>query len=142
MKRAMLAFLLMLAGCAPTAPTTPAPAPAPASSPLAGTHWTLSEFTGHTIPDDHRPTLVFAWHGRLSGSGGCNQFYGAWTDDKDGLRIAGLSSTMRACFVAGHPDRLESDYLLALAYVVSHEFLPDGSLVLTIRDGRQMKFNR
>ena len=43
------------------------------------------------------PSLVLASDGKLSGTDGCNQLSGAWTDDDDTITFDNVASTMMAC---------------------------------------------
>ena len=63
--------------------------------------------TGGSDPDDPvgtwgdteaagEPSLVLASDGKLSGTDGCNQLSGAWTDD-DTIAFDNVASTMMAC---------------------------------------------
>jgi heat shock protein HslJ len=64
--------------------------------------------TGGSDPDDPvgtwgdakaagEPSLVLASDGKLSGTDGCNQLSGAWTDDEDTITFDNVASTMMAC---------------------------------------------
>ena len=64
--------------------------------------------TGGSDPDDPvgtwgdteaagEPSLVLAGDGKLSGTDGCNQLSGAWTDDDDTIAFDNVASTMMAC---------------------------------------------
>jgi len=43
------------------------------------------------------PSLVLTSDGKLSGTDGCNQLSGAWTDDDDTITFDNVASTMMAC---------------------------------------------
>jgi heat shock protein HslJ len=43
------------------------------------------------------PSLVLTSDGKLSGTDGCNQLSGAWTDDDDAITFDDVASTMMAC---------------------------------------------
>ena len=43
------------------------------------------------------PSLVLASDGKLSGTDGCNQLSGAWTDDDGTITFDNVASTMMAC---------------------------------------------
>ena len=73
----------------------------PAPAPLTGTNWTLdsiyhgdavsSVISGSTI------TVVFDTGGRVSGSAGCNQYFGSYTATGTSLAISSLGSTKMNC---------------------------------------------
>ena len=47
--------------------------------------------------DSAEPSLVLDEDGALSGTDGCNQLSGAWTDDDDTITFDNVASTMMAC---------------------------------------------
>jgi heat shock protein HslJ len=96
-----------------------APALAGAGAPvlLAGSQWRLAELNGRAVPDvpgGEAPTLRFdASEPRASGSGGCNQFSGPYTQTGASLHFGPMASTRRACRDAA-ATRQEAEYLEAL----------------------------
>lgn len=86
----------------PPADGNAAPDPGSAGPPdlatLEGTSWTLVELDGRTRgPGDAPITLAFAG-GRVSGSGGCNQYFGTVTSASPGaMAIGEVGATKRAC---------------------------------------------
>jgi heat shock protein HslJ len=72
-----------------------------AGEPLAGSAWTLTELDGQPPVaglGGAVPTLAFgADDARASGNGGCNQFFGPFTQSGAALRFGPLASTRRAC---------------------------------------------
>jgi len=106
---------------------------------LAGTGWRLVRLAGQGIGATAAPpTLAFAADGRVSGSGGCNNFSGAWREEGAGLRLGPLLATRRACADAA-ANRLEQVYLAALEATASAAVQP-GALVLSTADGRLVRF--
>ncbi len=91
---------LTLAACA-NAVTTPK-AERPLSS-LAGSEWGLSGMPGQFVQ--------FRSGGDLSGSGGCNNFFGTYALDGHALTIGPLASTKKMC-ASGMPE--ERAFLSAL----------------------------
>ncbi len=107
---------LLLAGCAPVAPagsgsgssnsaaagpsaTSTSKAGVPSAASLVNTTWQLQGAAGAISTDLQRnPTLRFDDANRLSGSGGCNRFGGAWRLDSSGQFTVGpLMATKMAC---------------------------------------------
>lgn len=73
----------------------------PAPEPLAGTNWTLDSFhTGDAVSSvisGTTITAVFDAEGRVSGSAGCNHFFGSYTVTGSSLAISSLGSTKMNC---------------------------------------------
>jgi heat shock protein HslJ len=87
------------------------------AEPLGGTAWQLAELNEQPAvvgTGDAVPTLLFAADGaRASGSGGCNQFNGPYSQNGALLSFGPLASTRRAC-VDEAANRQETAYLRAL----------------------------
>jgi heat shock protein HslJ len=89
----------------------------PAPEPLVGTTWTLdslytadavsSVIAGTTI------TAVFGEDGRVSGSAGCNNYFGSYTVTGSSLPISSVGSTKMYCQGTGIMQQ-ESTYLASL----------------------------
>ena len=69
----------------------------PAPAPLVGTNWTLDSFyTGEAVSSvitGSSLTAVFSGDGRVSGSAGCNNYFGSYTVTGSTLSISSLGST-------------------------------------------------
>lgn len=103
---------------------------------LTGAEWTLVTFPSAVLASD-APAVTFTVEpDRVSGSGGCNRYFGALTvgTPPGGITIGTLGSTRRMC----PPDfmELEGRFLRALELVVSYA-LVDGELRLLSRDDGQ-----
>lgn len=75
--------------------------PAEAAAGLEGTRWLLESLAGpdgETVPalPDREVTAEFS-DGALTGSGGCNNYFGSYTVDGANLTIGQVGSTMMAC---------------------------------------------
>lgn len=80
-----LASALVAAACASTAPEPP----------LSGTRWVAQSIEG--APVAYRtPTIEFAAD-RISGTGGCNRFFGGYTISGDRISFGGVGTTEMAC---------------------------------------------
>jgi uncharacterized lipoprotein YbaY/heat shock protein HslJ len=76
---------------------------------LVGTYWKLIELNGETVttPENMREAhfVLEAGESRLHGHGGCNNFFGGYSQaDEDGLIFSGMGSTMMAC-----PETMETE---------------------------------
>jgi heat shock protein HslJ len=114
-------------------PSTPPPAPAPASpaaTDLTSHTWTLVALGDRSNPlgaGDKAPDLTFAAaESRASGFAGCNRFSGSYTVAGDSLHFGPLMSTKMAC---PGQDQVEVGYLAALGAVMTYT-LADSALIL------------
>ncbi len=103
--------------------------------PLTGTNWLLSSFhTTEAISSllaDTEITLMFGEDGQVTGSAGCNGYFGGYTVDGENLTIGPLGATMMAC---GEPEGVmaqETDYLAMLDSVATYSITGD---TLTLLD--------
>lgn len=82
---------------------------------LSGTSWVVTTIKGTATIADHQPTLRFT-ASEVSGSGGCNQFAGGYTQTGAGVSFSPVAMTAMAC----SPDAVmtqETDFSNALALV-------------------------
>lgn len=108
---------------------------------LAGSAWTLISFetdTGVIEASTEAPaTLTFAaaseQAGRVSGSGGCNRYFGSYTLTGDRLHIRAMGSTRMMC----DPVRMEQEgrFFQALSTAERCE-LSQGELLIVYARGR------
>ena len=108
--------------------TTPSDA---AASSLAGTAWDLTAFEGAAVQVEGVSWIAFAEGGQSTGSGGCNDFNGPYTEDGESLTIGPLASTLRACADPAVSDQ-ETAFYAALE--ATERFSVSGS-ELTLQDG-------
>jgi heat shock protein HslJ len=95
---------------------------------LANTAWLVTTVDGQSVDPDTPPTLVFDDAGRVSGTGGCNQYNGPYTQDGGSLTFGNLASTLMLC--EGELGRQESAFLGALGGTRTWQVTPEGSLEL------------
>ena len=80
-----LASALVAAACASSAP----------DAPLSNTRWQAQSIEG--APVAYRtPTIEFAGD-RISGTGGCNRYFGGYAVTGDGISFSGVGATEMAC---------------------------------------------
>lgn len=80
---------------------------------LAGRTWRLVSLDGRAVVAGTRVTAEFGADSRVTGSAGCNRYFGLATVKGEQLRVGALGSTRMYC----SPDELmaqESAYLAAL----------------------------
>ena len=64
----------------------------------SGQPWRLIALSGQSSPGDSPITLSFSREGRVSGNGGCNNFFGIFNAKPNGeLSIGRVSSTRKLC---------------------------------------------
>lgn len=89
---------------------------------------TTADTTGKGI------TIKFDNAGKISGSGGCNNYFGGYTvGANNALTFSAIGSTMMAC--EGDVGTRETAYLMALGTVSSYE-LSGNTLKLTFDNGK------
>ena len=88
---------------------------------LAGVEWTLERFSGDD-PAPAAPAITLAFgEGRISGSSGCNGYFGSVEESAPGeIGIGPLGATRRAC--PPETMALENRYLEALQSVDGYQF--------------------
>ena len=128
---AAAASLVALLGCAAQPPATGQTAGKGTVSmdALQGKTWVLAQFDdGSQAPSEPPVTAVFA-AGKVSGSGGCNQYSAIVTSPSPGaLRVGPVAATKRFCLGAAGEN--EQRYFAALAKATGYA-IEDGRLVLT-----------
>ena len=67
------------------------------STDLMGSDWRPSFLSASDLPAGHHMLVHFAPDGRISGNGGCNQFFGAYAVSGDRIDIGPIASTRKGC---------------------------------------------
>jgi heat shock protein HslJ len=104
------------------------PALEPESVPLIETTWNLVAYglEYNVPPADVVPTIAFSDDGMLSGTSGCNSFFGQYQTDGQTMSIGQMGSTLMLCLDDG-VVKLEDEYFALLqdvtAYVIDGTFL-------------------
>ena len=102
---------------------------------LGGTQWQVIDIDG-TPPLAHAaPTLEIDKDLRISGSSGCNRFFGAIKTESDALTLRGIGATQMACT----EEKMEQEqrFLDALTATTQMTHDASGQLLLSDNDGRQ-----
>jgi putative lipoprotein len=103
---------------------------APAS--LAGTSWRASSVDGAAPVAGREPTIAFT-EDRISGTTGCNQYFGGYTYDDGTIGFSPIGMTMMACDDA--VGDVESAFTKALGGATGAAIDSQGRLVLSGPDG-------
>jgi len=67
------------------------------STDLAGSEWRPSFMSSAEIPSGIHMVVRFNPEGEISGSGGCNHFFGGYTISGNHIKIGPLASTRKGC---------------------------------------------
>jgi heat shock protein HslJ len=108
------------ASSALSGPNSPSsPNVANSTSSLLGATWRLVEIGGQKALPDVPVTATFTAPNSLSGSGGCNRYFGTAVATDGKLTMSPLGSTQMYCAQAGISDQ-ESAYFSILAKVTGY----------------------
>lgn len=115
----------------------------PASTAVAGTSWVATGYNNGreavvSVMADTELTAAFGEDGEVSGSAGCNNFFGGYTAADGAIEIGPLASTRKLCAEEGVMEQ-EAAYLAALENATTYEFVgerlelrdADGALQVT-----------
>ena len=128
MIRAALAAVVLtaiLAACTQGASVSPSPE---TPSTLAGTSWRAISVGGDAPVEGSNPTLAFT-EDEISGTTGCNQFFGGYTYDAGTISMSNIGMTMMAC--DGPISEVEAAYTAALNGATTVSVDEGGQLLLT-----------
>lgn len=104
---------------------------APGDTYLFDTLWVLQSYNGQSPVSGTTPTLKITSDWQLTGSTGCNSFFGSVTREGDAWKMGEMGQTMMACI-----DGMEQETaVLALLQSVTSHTLTASSLVLHAPDG-------
>ncbi len=128
----MKRYVAMAAGCLLVGCVS---APKEAAT-LLGIDWKLLEVDGKPITTnpDQQPTLLLdSEGGHAAGSGGCNSYNAAFTQDETTLRLSPAMASKRGC--AAEVNQLEMAFFQALSKVASQR-IDKGQLLLLDGEGK------
>ena len=129
---ALIVLAVMLTGCKSTKTAAVAP-----SFPLEGTHWNLTAINGEAIsqtPD--QPYIVFTDGSRISGSLGCNQFFGSFYQNKDRLSVEYTGSTKKMC----SEMKTENNFISALKNDIKTYRIEGNVLIISNKTQEVLRF--
>ncbi|WP_018183269.1 META domain-containing protein [Kaistia granuli] len=115
-------------------PPSPAPVPNPAPTPAAalqGTEWLAEDIGGQGVLAIVQSTLAIEAGGKISGSGGCNRYFGTVTVKDGALKVGPLGATQMACV----PAQMEQERKFLDALSATQGYRLDGAK-LVLLDGR------
>jgi heat shock protein HslJ len=92
---------------------------------LAGTAWQVEDIDGGGVIDNSRITIEIPEHARITGTAGCNRYFGSLNVGVDEFQVSGAGNTSRACVPAiDEQERRFFDALLAI-----RRFTLDGTVL-------------
>jgi putative lipoprotein len=111
---------------------------------LERNEWSLDSYGEQDEPehvlDGTRITMKFDQaKAEVSGSGGCNTYFGSYDIDGSSLSISNLAWTEMACLSPSGVMEQEQEFLSLLADAGSFK-IDDDSLTITCSNGKQMHF--
>jgi heat shock protein HslJ len=116
------------------------------STSLVGTTWSVvalnngrGAVTG--IESETSLTMLFAADGKVSGSGGCNQYTANWTQEGSSLRFSPAASTRRMCPGEGIMEQ-EQAFFTAMQTVATMRFEGDRLEMRTADDALALMLTR
>lgn len=112
-------------------------APTPPASALQGTEWLAEDIGGRGVLDIVQSTLTIGADGKLSGSGGCNRYFGTATVKNGKVSIGPLGSTQMACV----PAQMDQERKFLDALGATKGFRIDGGKLILL-DGRDKPLMR
>ena len=109
--------------------------PAKADTALVGSTWLVEDIEGGGVIDFLQSTLTFDSAEKVTGMGGCNNFFGAVKIDDLAIKLGPLGATRKACGDA--IDNQEFRFFQVLEKVRSFEF-DQGLLFFLDSEGKQV----
>ncbi|MDX1435763.1 MAG: Gmad2 immunoglobulin-like domain-containing protein [Anaerolineales bacterium] len=116
------------------APTEPTATPEGPQVDITKHHWTLMSNGGSAVIEGTFIDISFGDDGQVTGSAGCNSYFGPYTIDGDSISVGELGVTRVACPEPPGLMEQETAYLSLLQTAATYEVTqPDGQLI--VRDG-------
>ncbi len=101
---------------------------------LAGSEWRPSFMIASDLPAGTHMLVHFNPDGKVTGSGGCNRFFGSYSTSGNTIKIGPLASTRKGC-----PGLLEAETAFFATLEAAKSFTQDGdSLVLYDATGTKL----
>ena len=113
--------------------------PASEEATLGGTEWVLTSLNGNSPVEDSTITLAFHNEDEISGNGGCNNYFAAYTRDGSFLTCETPAATEMACSGPAGVMEQEQRYLGLLGDVTVYRTY-GSQLWLETDDGRALVF--
>lgn len=106
--------------------------------PLLQTYWVLTHINGEAIgAAPKEASIVFNDEGRVSGTLGCNNFFGTYFVKKDKMSIDYTGATKMLCSEMS----VEEKYLAALKSDITHYAIHDSELTIYAKNQEVLRFH-
>jgi len=103
---------------------------------LAGSAWRPSHLSSTDLPADNRIVMKFDG-GQLTGYGGCNRFFSAYSVSGETIRIGPLASTRKGCPATMD---LEASFFAALRAAKTFQHASDRLVLFDAKGGELAQF--
>ncbi len=118
----------------------------PASSELAGSSWDVINYNNGrqavvSVMAGTQLTAVFGEDGQISGSAGCNNYFGPYTTEGRNIEIGPLAATLRLC-IEEELMAQEAEFLAALESAATFKITGDMLEMRTADDAMAVNFTR
>lgn len=107
---------------------------------IRGVTWQLSDLGDNTINNSIITTLVFEDDNKISGNGGCNNYFGTYDLYTNGLAISNIGTTKKLC--SEEIMEQEMTYLTVLGKAKSIKFSDYKLEIDSTAEITSIKFNR
>ena len=106
--------------------------------PLLQTYWVLTHINGEAIgAAPKEASIVFNEEGRVSGTLGCNNFFGTYFVKKDKMSVEYTGATKMLCSEMS----VEEKYLAALKSDITHYTIHDSELTIYAKNQEVLRFH-
>jgi heat shock protein HslJ len=105
---------------------------------LDGTNWQLLGLGSVGAVEGAQPTLSFSADGKVSGSGGCNNYTGTVTTSGMAIKFTGLAATKKSC--SDELNKQEATFLKALEKATTYENRATSLLINTTEMPEPLSF--
>lgn len=129
MMSTLVIVLMLLPGCKPAPPPQEVveEVELPPAVELVGTNWVAESVAGQPVGAGFASTVFFETDERVTGNAGCNEYFGSWGTDGEGIAFGHIGATMMSC-----PDEQmaqEQSFMEALSAAERFE-IQDGKLLI------------
>ena len=106
---------------------------------LVGKTWVLTNIGSLSTSRDVQTTLEFSEDNQLSGSGGCNRYFGSYELNEGSFSVSGIGSTRKMC-----PENAmtqEQNYILTLEGANAIKMFGDNLVIYSGEVFQKLKFS-
>jgi heat shock protein HslJ len=93
---------------------------------LSGSAWLAEDIGGRGVIDRAQTTITFDAEGRVTGSGGCNRYFGPVTVEGSAITFGSLGATRKACV----PALMDQEQRFFVALAMSRSYRIEGPYLM------------